>query len=466
MSISIPLGVRALSEEISRAGGKAFAVGGYVRDSLIGTQSKDIDIEVFGLRENELVSCLNLSPEVGKSFPVWKLKRDGLEIDISLPRRERKTGKGHTGFECQPDPFMSIEEAAKRRDFTINSISYSISEEMLVDPFTGYQDLRKQILRITSPNVFHEDPLRVLRGMQFCSRLNLSATTATLEACKESFPAYTELSKERIFSEWAKWARGRKPSRGLEFLMGSGWLAHYPELQSLEETHQNPRWHGEGTVWKHTLLVTNAMASILGEEHIIGDDQTVLMLAALCHDMGKPEATHFGTSKPNIPAHWRSPGHAKNISWAIRFLDRVGISLEINSELLQRIIPLCKEHMVHLDTVPSTAQARRLSVRLKPENIRNLLILAKADRLGSICAESSPRFEEQLLQAAQQAEALDAAPKPILMGRHLMDTELMNGAPIKPGKEMGKILKKAFEAQLEGVFTDLKGAIEWTRSGL
>ncbi len=248
-------------------------------------------------------------------------------------------------------------------------------------------------------------------------------------------------------------------------MRGSGWIKYYPELQALETTHQNPRYHEEDTVWAHTLLTVDAMISILQEENITGDDQTTLMLAALCHDMGKPEATHWGRgSNPETPEHWRSPGHAKNIFWAIKFLNQIGISPEANLNLFQRIIPLCKEHMVHLDTVPSVAQARRLSIRLQPENIRNLLRLAKADRLGSICKENSTKFEDQLLAAAQQAEALDAAPKPILMGRHLLDSEIMKRigkSVMTPGPEMGKLLKQAFQEQLDGKFTDLEGAIQW-----
>jgi len=169
---------------------KVYAVGGFVRDGLMkGPHAiKDIDIEIHGVEPIQVLDMLtwkfkNVS-EVGKSFGVFKIRDDnGTEYDISLPRKDSKTSSGHTGFDVSINPFMGIREALRRRDFTINAMAYHTDGEALTlhDPFGGHADLQDKILRVVDPETFVEDPLRVLRGVQFASRFGLTIEPETFE---------------------------------------------------------------------------------------------------------------------------------------------------------------------------------------------------------------------------------------------------------------------------------------------
>src|SRR5688572_21406358 len=163
--------------EIARAvrerGGRALVVGGWVRDRLLGIDSKDLDMEVFGIPAEQLPSLLEPFGKVepiGQSFPVYKIGA----IDIGLPRRESKHGRGHKGFIVEGDPSMSIDEAARRRDFTINAISWDPLTDEYLDPFDGGGDLQRRILRAVDATTFVDDSLRVLRAVQFAARFELT----------------------------------------------------------------------------------------------------------------------------------------------------------------------------------------------------------------------------------------------------------------------------------------------------
>jgi tRNA nucleotidyltransferase/poly(A) polymerase len=220
-------------------------VGGFVRDSLIGLESKDVDIEVYGLDMGVIHRVLRYDAgmdvnEVGVSFGVLKVDN---EIDVSVPRRENKIGVGHRGFDVDHDPNMSIKEAASRRDFTINSMAMRMDGTIL-DPHGGRVDLDVRCLRHTS-QAFVEDPLRVMRAMQFASRFRMWIHPDTEELCREMAPQKQELPKERIWEEWKKWAlKGVKPSLGLLLLKNTLWLD--PEIAALVDCPQDPEWHPEG----------------------------------------------------------------------------------------------------------------------------------------------------------------------------------------------------------------------------
>jgi len=274
-------------EVISAAGGRALVVGGCVRDAVLGTAAKDLDIEVYGIGPAELVPLLGEHFRldlVGQAFGVVKLH--GLPIDIAIPRRESKAGLGHKGFDIFSDPRMVPEEAASRRDFTINSMALDPMRGELIDPFGGLCDIRARILRHTSAK-FVEDPLRVLRGMQFVARFELTTAPETVTLCSGIEPE--GLARERIFEEWKKLLLlGVRPSIGLEFLRACGWIRVFPELEALVGCPQEPEWHPEGDVWTHTLHCLDAFA-----QERIGDEweDLVVGLAVLCHDTGKPSTT-------------------------------------------------------------------------------------------------------------------------------------------------------------------------------
>jgi len=216
--------MKQIAQQIREKGGRAFLVGGIVRDTLMGLPNKDIDIEVYGLTEPQLLEVLREFGEpnlVGQSFGIYKLG----DMDISIPRRERKIGVGHTQFAISADPFMSFEEACSRRDLTINAILMCPLSGEIIDPFNGVKDIQKKLIRYVNRDTFAEDPLRVLRVAQFASRFEFGIDPETTKLCRELIPELPSLSRERILGEFEKiLLKGKKPSIAFEWMEENGIL--------------------------------------------------------------------------------------------------------------------------------------------------------------------------------------------------------------------------------------------------
>ncbi len=440
-----------------------FLVGGCVRDWLLGLQPKDIDVEVYGCSADTLIQLLTPFGKinlVGKSFGVIKLTLQSGIYDFSLPRRESKKGKGHKGFIVEADPHLSEKEASARRDFTMNAILYDPIEDTLIDFFDGAQDLKNKVLRHTS-NAFSEDPLRVLRGFQFAARFGLKMIPETVSLCESIQSEYATLPQERIWMEWEKWAsRSTIPSMGITLLFETDWIKHFPEIAKLHELPQDPEWHPEGDVLIHTKHCLDALAQLPAWQTASHKERTILMLATLAHDFGKASTTEFAERRGK--KRWISPGHeAAGGPLADAFLQRIGSPLAIR----ENIRPLVENHLYHHswnNSGPSGASIRRIARRLTPGTIHQLCMIMEADHLGRpplTSVETVDRID-LLRQKADELELARKAPKPILLGRHL----IQQGEP--PGPTFKAILKTAFEAQLEGYFSDEAGAIEWLRAYL
>jgi len=261
----MPPQLESIVEDIAEKGGASYLVGGAVIDSIQGRAAKDWDIEVYKLSISELEKVLSGygSPNlVGQSFGIIKLKFEDVEYDFSVPRRENKIGLKHQDFNIELRPDIAPEEAALRRDLTINSMYIDLSSMDIVDPYHGLDDLNSGIIRHTSYK-FSEDPLRVLRIMQLLPRKGRVVAPETMDLCRALVNQYSTLPAERVFEEWNKLLmKAEKPSVGMDFLADSGWIVHYPELNSLRTTAQNPDWHAEGSVWNHTQMVVDC-ASLL-----------------------------------------------------------------------------------------------------------------------------------------------------------------------------------------------------------
>ena len=424
---------------IAASGGRALLVGGCVRDGILGITSKDVDIEVYGLEADAVEHCLQADYKldtVGRAFGVFILK--GLEIDIALPRRESKIGPKHTDFVVIGDPKMTPLEAASRRDYTVNAISYDPLTDEIIDSYNGRKDLKAGILRHVS-EAFSEDPLRVLRGMQFVARFNLTATPETIALCRQLTPEH--LPMERLWEEWKKLLlKGNQIGAGLRFLQACDWLQYFPELEALVGCEQEPKWHPEGDVWVHTCHCLDAYA---GERICDEWEDLIVGLAVLCHDMGKPTTTFKDEN-----GHIRSPRHdVDGVPIAKAFLERINRQKKIFEEVL----PLVEQHMrplaLYRDRAGESA-VRRLAARVK--RMDRLVRVAHADKNGRppIVSDGFPEGD-WLLQKAEELAIKDNAPLPILSGRHLVELG------IKPGKQFGKILDQCYEAQLDGAFTDL-----------
>ncbi len=435
----------AIAAAVRRHGGRARLVGGCVRDALLGSPSKDVDIEVFGIDAETLRTALRQEfqiIEVGASFGVFKLR--GHDIDVSIPRRESKSGSGHKGFLVEGDPQMSVEEAGRRRDFTLNAIYYDLDDGEILDPHGGLRDLEKRILRHTSDQ-FREDPLRVLRGMQFIARFNLQPAEETIAVCRGM--GWEDLPEERVFEEWKKLLlKGKNIYAGLEFLRETGWVRFFPELESLIGCPQDPEWHPEGDVWTHTAHCLNAYAGLrINDEY----EDLIVGLGVLCHDLGKPATTVLGED-----GRYRSPAHDTAGEAPTRsFLERLTRQKSIHDD----VVPLVLTHMQPSAMYKSGAgksAIRRLATRVR---IDRLVRVVRADMRGSPPKQRDESACDWLLEQARDLALEAAAPKPIIQGRHLIALGL------KPGKHFGAILDRLFEAQLEGAFLDEEEGLRYTR---
>ena len=444
---SLDKNLRYIAEAVAAEGGRAYFVGGCVRDKFLGRENKDIDIEIYGIEADKIDAILRRRfrvEVVGKSFGVWILK--GCDIDVSMPRRERKVGEGHKAFEIDGDPFMSPVEACRRRDFTINSMLEDILSGEIVDPFGGLEDMRKKILRHTSER-FSEDPLRVLRAMQFAARFDFDVAGETVDLCAKI--PFENLPMERVFEEWKKMIlKGVAISKGLNFLRDCGWVKYFPELCACVGCQQDKQWHPEGDVYAHTGYCMDCFA-----RERVGDEREDLVvgLAVLCHDMGKPLCT---THDPD--GHIRSHGHdILGVKPAERFLGRI----TREKALIAEVLPLVKRHMAILDLWRNKSGDSAIR-RLAREVVRidRLVRVDSADRGGRppIVPEPSPQGL-WILERARILAVQDSAPKPILQGRHLIEMGL------KPSPRFSGILSAAYEAQLDGEIFDIDSARDFAR---
>lgn len=433
---------------------QAYLVGGCVRDALLGSPQKDFDIEVFGLSYEQLATTLarwGKTDLVGRSFGVVKLSvASGAVYDFTIPRRDSKVAPGHKGFEITFDPNIAPRDAAARRDFTINAMMFDPRRNALLDFFGGAEDLRNRMLRHTT-EAFAEDPLRVLRGMQFAGRFGLQAAPETVALSRSMRESHCELAVERVREEWFKWAaKSARPSAGLRFLAESGWVENYPEIQATLGTPQDPEWHPEGDVFTHTCHCCDAMADLPEWKEAGEEARIVLMLGVLTHDLGK--ATTTQQVERDGVRRIISPGHEEaGVGLAENFLARVNTPRHI----VERVVPLVRNHMAHLHEVTDRS-VRRLARRLAPETIEGLCVLMTADAFGRPPKPRRvPRMVGALRERATALKVQDRAPQPILMGRHLLQLGMT------PGRDFGAILNAAYEAQLEGKFFNVEEAFGW-----
>jgi tRNA nucleotidyltransferase (CCA-adding enzyme) len=439
--------IRRLGEAIRQRGGRAVLVGGCVRDMLRAQPAKDVDVEVYGLPPTDLKNLIaGMYPLdlVGQSFGVIKVR--GWPIDISIPRRERCSGTGHRDFVIDADPFLEPRAAAERRDFTVNAMSCDALQGELFDPFGGVADLERGILRHVSPR-FAEDPLRVLRGMQFAARFELCAAAETLRICRSLTPDH--LALERVGEEWEKLTlRGVRPSLGLTFLRDCGWLTYYPELAALVGCPQDPQWHPEGDVWTHTLKCMDAFARArVGD----GEEDWIVGMATLCHDLGKPSTT------AERDGRLRSPGHdVAGVDLARRFLTRI----TRRNARIEAVLTLVRTHMRPTDFFrhrAGDAAIRRLAAQVG--RLDRLVRVAAADLRGTAgCEFSDDPAGRWLMQRAEQLQVKDEKPRPIVRGRTLQSCGLT------PGPQFGPILRDCYEAQLEGLIRDETEGVAWLRA--
>ena len=443
---SLPAPALALARAIGDAGGRALVVGGWVRDWLRGIDSKDVDLEAYGLDSGALRRVLEgfgRVDAVGEAFTVYKVAG----IDVSMPRRESKTGRGHRAFEVHGDPRMSPPEAARRRDFTINAIMLDPLTDELLDPFGGRADLEAHVLCMVDAATFPDDSLRVLRALQFAARFELEMDAATKATCRAI--ALDDLPSERILGEVEKLLlQARRPSIGFALGLELGAVQTlFPEMAAMVGCPQEPEWHPEGDVWVHTLMVIDqARRAIDDLDRARG---LTIMLGAVCHDFGKPATTAF------IDGRIRSPNHEpEGIAPTLALLDRLNVHTIDGFDVRHHVVGLTAYHLAPGMWHKSSSSVgdgafRRLAQKV---DLELLARLARADcqgRTGTFDCSAMDWF----LDRARALGVEHRPPAPILMGRHLLAMGL------QPGPGVGRILKAVYEQQLDGAVTTLDEAI-------
>jgi tRNA nucleotidyltransferase (CCA-adding enzyme) len=446
---------RAIAAAVHDAGGRALIVGGWVRDRRRGHPSKDVDLEVFGIPQGRLLSLLTpfgrVEP-VGQSFPVYKLVPvpGAGEIDVSLPRRESKSGRGHKGFEVHGDPSMSIEEAARRRDFTINAIAWDPLTNAYEDPFNGMADLERRQLRAVDPKTFGDDSLRVLRAVQFAARFEFTLEDETAVLCRRI--PLDDLPAERIWGELEKLLlQAERPSIGLALALDLGVVDQlFPELKPLVGCEQEPEWHPEGDVWTHTLMVVDKARE---QNHDLDRPRRItVMLGAVCHDIGKPPTTAV------IDGRIRSMEHEEaGVEPTLRLLDRLKIHSIDGFDVRGQVVGLVAQHLkpgaFYKAASVGDGAFRRLAQKV---DLELLARVARADCLGR-AGDFDCSAMDWFLERARRLGVEHQPPPPILLGRHVL------ALGIPPGPRVGAILKQVYEKQLDGDVATLEDAIAEAR---
>ena len=391
-------------------------IGGYVRDFLLQKESKDIDIELYGINSfsklEEILEEFGDVNSVGKSFGVCKLKVDDLDLDFSLPRSDSKIDKGHRGFEIQVDSSLDFKTATSRRDFTINAIGYDIQTKEILDPFNGQKDLKNRVLKAVNIDKFQEDPLRVLRAVQFSSRLNLSIDNELFIVCKRMIEnsILDELPKERIFIEIQKLLlKSLTPSLGFKLLNFLGGFNYFTEFKSINMHNLEKTYKAIDTM---SSLKTNNKKT-----------NTILMLAALCYQLSADKYDSFLSKLSN------DKNLFNRVSSLLKHQNDISFEQFDDYDIYLLATKVTIEEFVLFSI--ATSQTKR-----EVENINDLKI--RAEDLGVL---------------HQKAEA-------IVQGKDIISLG------IAPSKEFSTILSNAYIAQINGVFKTKEEAYSWLKREL
>jgi tRNA nucleotidyltransferase (CCA-adding enzyme) len=458
VELTLPPGLDQLLAAVRAAGGRPYLVGGAVRDALLGLPVKDFDVEVYGLAAETLRALLAGQggvDEVGQAFTVFKVSGlAGLPdaVDVSIPRRDSKVGPGHRGIAVSGDPGLSVEQASRRRDFTVNAMLWDPLARELLDPHGGRADLAARRLRAVDPASFAEDPLRALRAVQLAARFELAVEPGTARLCA-ALPLL-ELPAERIFGELSKLLLGaRRPSLGFALLREWRMLPVVAaELVPLAGTPQDPDWHPEGDVWVHTLQALDQAAAL--RDDLDRPRALAVMLGTLCHDLGKPATTKLEEGR------LRSRGHEEaGIAPTLALLERWNVHTLSGYDVRAQVLGLVANHLKpgqlydERDRV-SDGAVRRLAGKCEPALLYRV---AKADCLGRSPGRFEPVAMEWFLAKVRELEVAERPPQPLLKGRHVLEL----GVP--PGPEVGRIVRAVYERQLDGEIADLDGAVAEAR---
>ena len=427
--IKYPHKLEKIFVRLHKYGIRPIIVGGYIRDFFFARASKDIDIELYNVLSfsqlEEILKEFGSVNSVGKSFGVCKLFFEGLDLDFTLPRTDNKTGAGHKGFDVEIKADLDYKSASSRRDFTINSIGFDVIKKEILDPFNGLQDLKNSTLKAIDADSFKEDPLRVLRGVQFSARFDLNMDDKLFDLCKEMVQnqMLSQLSKERVFGEIQKLLlKAEKPSKGFVLLKKLSVLDEIPQLKLLCDAQ-----------YTKAILTLDEVAKL----KIDKKTKLCLMLTVLSYSFEKKQKdfNNFKLTKEFI-SNWSD-----------------------EKELLKHILLLLENYIYIRDISLKDVDdyfLYKLSTKVK---IKELMLLANA-KLKIDRDDEFEKVVKSIQEGSKKLNILEDKMPPLLQGRDILNFN------IKPSKEFATILKDAYDAQMKKVFTSHSDAIIWLKKYL
>jgi len=442
-------------DQIYAAGGRVYQVGGTVRDSLLNQPEKDLDLLVTGIPFEQLKSLLKSQGqllEVGKSFGVLKFKPRGEEkaYDVALPRTETSTGAGHRDFEVRFDEKLPVEVDLKRRDFTINAMARELRTGELLDPFNGRVDLENGVLRQVFAEAFVEDPLRLMRAIQFAARFKLKIEAETLAAMKAHAALIDTVSPERIIEEIGKLFRAEEPSQGFYLMRDTGLLRHvFPELEKTIGVAQPAKKSGD--VFEHTMKVLDASRTCADLDHV-GDLE--VMFASLFHDIGKPYTVGFNEQTQRTTFYGHQIVSTKlTRKWLKKYRANM---LGINPD---NVLSMVHHHMFETKSFYTERAIRRFIHKIGKDLIFKLVDLRIADKKGGAYPNQLKgilRLKRKIQEELEKKPPF--GPKDLVMTGH----DLMR-LGYSEGPVLGQILRRMVEVVLDDPAKNTREfLIEWT----
>lgn len=421
-------------KQIRSAGFIAFFAGGAVRDKLLGRVPKDYDIATNALPE-QIENLFPKTVAVGKAFGVIMVVQNGIETEVATFREDAGYQDGR-----RPDSvhFCGAEEDAKRRDFTINGMFYDPANDEIIDYVGGKEDLEKKLIRaIGDPDRrFAEDHLRMLRAVRFAHTLEFEMDPATRAAIQAHAPDLAKISIERIENEFSRTlTESIRPGDALADLVDLGLMEHIlPEVLQLIGQEQPPEFHPEGDVFVHTCLMLNLMKN----------PDRALAYTVLLHDIAKPATAFMGEDRIRFHGHE---------TVGARMAEEILRRLKLPTKEIKQIVIAIAGHMRFKDVQKMNKSTLRKLMGTDTFDLE--LELHRVDCTGSHRMLENYDF---LLEKAEEMENEPVLPEHWVTGRDLIDLG------IDPGPQIGKLLKAAYDAQLEGRFETRDDLLTWLKT--
>lgn len=427
---------------LKKAGAEIYEVGGPVRDRLMGLELKDHDYLIRHLTVRQIQEVLRIYGQVtliGRSFGVIKFtpfQDRRVQIDFVLPRSEKSTGIGHRDFDVDFDPELPVEADLGRRDFTVNAMARELVSGKLIDPFNGQGDLKTRTLRQVFPEAFAEDPLRLMRGIQFAARFDLTVEEKTAQSMCEHAKLIATVSPERIAEELKKLMSAPAPSKGFILMQEYGLLDHIlPQLGALIGIKQDKQPGDD--VFMHTLRALDAARSDKSIDNV-GDLD--LMFAVLLHDIGKARTSRYHPEAKRVVFF----GHQiASVRMARKWMEHMRTAtIGVDAD---RVCKLIEHHMFETKAYFTDKAIRRFVSKVGPDMVFMLLDLRLADNRGGkhpSAIKGVLRLRKRIREELERKPAF--GPRDLAIDGH----DIMK-AGVKEGPQIGKILSQLVELVLD-----------------